>query len=79
MILDKMKKKLDTESCDEACKLKIQNTIKQYENILKKLPSQELIDTGWFDNCEIMPDCYSNNYAKEKTFTFSKDGSVKSP
>lgn len=77
MILDELKETSKSESCDATCKNKTDDKIKQYKNILNKLPPQEIIDTGWFDDCEIMPDCYSENYAKEKTVKLSKENSNK--
>lgn len=43
------------------------------DDILKDFPSQELIDTGWFDECRIMPNSLQEEqeFAKEKSFKYN--------
>lgn len=47
---------------------------KIFQKIFDELPSQELIDTGEFYDCRIMPDCINSdeNYAKEFTLPNKK-------
>lgn len=45
-------------------------------NVFNALPSISSIDAGRFENCQIMPNCYSSDYSMEKTVYLPQSNAI---
>ncbi len=45
-------------------------------NVFNALPCISSIDAGRFENCQIMPNCYSSDYSMEKTVYLSQSNAI---